>query len=292
MKNLYLSLFCISISIIGYSQYYPEGPDAPEVNLQSFNNKFQIQLSNSTMSNNYGENFNYYANVDSTAPDQFWRFQGYIVYQVTNSAVSTYETTDTNVIRIAAIVDKLDTTASLLFTSYNTSTGCAIHTLNAPNLGIPSTIEITHDVFTGQAFTEGQSYCFRVYAYASNHYNIDSLCNIPDQIVLSTRSSQLTQINTFCAISTLTAGLLENQKTTVSFYPNPVTNVLTINNSLLELLEVIITDTEGRQIAEFIVSETKTFDFSSFAPGCYFLHSKSGIKSQTDKFGLYMNNCG
>ncbi|MDX2360961.1 MAG: T9SS type A sorting domain-containing protein [Crocinitomicaceae bacterium] len=287
MKTIYLSLICLLISFVGHSQIIPNGPDAPDVSIQFLNSEFQLYLSNPMGSNNYQESYleqNY--NLDSLAPDQFWRFQGYIVYQVIDNSVSVFETTDPNYVRIAAIVDLADTISTLVYTSYDSIVGCVSQTLNAPNTGIPNGIMLSNDAFTGQPFLQDQSYCFKVFAYGSNLYNTYPGCTTPDQIVSSWTTGHGTLVSTHCASATESLSIVENEESSLTCYPNPVTDLLVIESHSEEPIEIIIRDTGGRSIAEFTTAEMNTFDFSNYNPGYYFLHSRAITSGLTQTYKI------
>jgi hypothetical protein len=285
MKSTFFSFVCLFTPIVSYAQILVSGPNAPDVEIQFTSNEFQFQLSNSTTSNNFQEFYlEYDTGIDPLALDLFWRFQGYIIYQVIDNSVSIFETTDANYVRIAAIVDLSDTITTIPYTSYNPINGCSSHSLVTTNTGIPSSISVSNDAFTGQPFVQDQSYCFRVYAFATNFYNMHQSCNSPDQLLLGYLSGQGVPLVTHCELASESLSVLENESLSLLCYPNPVSELLVIKDAFQTATEITITDTEGRKIAEFNTLEKDSFDFSNYAPGYYFLHAKQGsgdlIKSE------------
>src|SRR5690606_38497952 len=83
-----------------------DGPDAPDLTGQELDRELILYIRNtSPLSNNQGEQ---YAEVDPTIPpqntegvvnDQFYRFQGYEIYQLKNSGVSVSDIEDQSLAR-------------------------------------------------------------------------------------------------------------------------------------------------------------------------------------------------
>lgn len=263
----------------GISQAVLNGPDAPDVSIQFMNNAFHFQLDNPPVSNNYQENYlEFDPSIDSSAADQFWRFQGYAIYQVIDNTVSITETEDFNFVRLVGLADISDGISSLTYT-YD---GCNTNQMSLINNGIPSSYTIDTDAFNGSPFTPNETYCFRVYAFASNEFSTDPTCNnAPDQLLFSYISGQGTALETYCVVASETASLDETEQVSVSISPNPANNAITIEPASQEALELIITDLNGKQLRQFNNFGTTTLDITDLASGHYFLHIKANGKLPT-----------
>lgn len=72
-------------------------------------------------------------------------------------------------------------------------------------------------------------------------------------------------------------GTVENQKSLISVYPNPVFNELTVNSEKSDRFKIF--GLSGQKVMEgTLVPGINKFDFSGFAPGVYLLISEKGEK--------------
>jgi uncharacterized membrane protein len=85
-------------------------------------------------------------------------------------------------------------------------------------------------------------------------------------------------------LSVATASISENEKQTINIYPNPATDILTIENSGESTLT--ITNLEGKIIHNTTINGTQKIDVSSFESGVYFLSliSINSRNTTTQKF--------
>lgn len=275
MKYFY-TLFSLLFCMNGISQAALNGPQAPVVSVQFINNAFHFELSNPTTSNNYQESYlEFDPAIDTSAADQHWRFQGYAIYQVVDNTVSITETEDFNFVRMVALSDLADGITSLTYTF----DGCNTYQMSLIDNGTQSSHIVDTDVFSGSPFTPNETYCFRVYAFASNEFSIDPACgNGPDQLRFGYISGQGTALETYCVVASETASLDETEQVSVSISPNPANNAITIEPASQEALELIITDLNGKQLKQFDNFGTSTLDISDIAAGHYLLHIKANGK--------------
>ncbi len=165
-----------------------DGPDAPNMSIRELNKELIISLWNDENSNNMGGQYN---EVDATITagilaandvedqnynplDTSYKFQGYIVYQLKNSTVTSVDFGNPDLARVIGQVDVKDDIASMINYNFDPEVGVETPTLEVSgnNEGITHTFKITTD-----AFAEGESqlinykkYYFSVIAYASNNY--------------------------------------------------------------------------------------------------------------------------
>src|SRR5690606_18401639 len=85
----------------------------------------------------------------------------------------------------------------------------------------------------------------------------------------------------FCT-AVFTNKSLSNQEVSqnsISTFPNPVQNKLTLENPNLKITKVKITDVKGNLILQQKINSLKTeLDFSHFSQGIYFLTAESNGK--------------
>lgn len=165
-----------------------DGPQQPEVTIREMDQKFIMYLTNNnTKSNNYLESFN---RRDPTIPDfvddgngnlvpipfedQFYKFEGYKIYQLANSEVSAQDLENPDRARLILQCDiKNDITQIINWTFDEvTSTSVAMEMVNGANEGISHTFEITRDAFaeTTVDLVNFKTYYYMVMAYAYNDY--------------------------------------------------------------------------------------------------------------------------
>jgi hypothetical protein len=141
-----------------------DGPEAPDMTIQEMNNELIIYLSNvKGVSNNYKYFNNDYAEEDITIlsdptstipaianPDKFYKFEGYIIYQVRDAQVTSTDLTDvTKAVPVFQCDVKNGVTRLINYVQDNNvgSVAPKIMVDGADN-GITSTVRITDDVFS------------------------------------------------------------------------------------------------------------------------------------------------
>ena len=159
------------------------GPDAPELSIQEMDKSLILFIENSAASNNYNEK---YQEVDPfiIAPDSLtqqekieyasYKFQGYIIYQVKNSSVSTADLDDPDLSRVVAQCDVKDGVTTLINYEFDEALGGNIPTLkvSGADLGVKNSFKITDDQFaTGtKTLVNHKKYYFIAIAYAYNQF--------------------------------------------------------------------------------------------------------------------------
>jgi len=153
------------------------GPDAPDVSVQSLNQEIILTLTNAPTSNNYNE---HYAEKDATIPDTNFKdtdyvFQGYEIFQLIDSSVTSSELLDPTQARLIAECDIKDSVSQIVNYIYNSNLNANVPTLevNGSNKGIVHSFDITADAFQedGQSnLVNDRPYYFMAIAYGYNNY--------------------------------------------------------------------------------------------------------------------------
>ncbi|MDE0772973.1 MAG: hypothetical protein OSB25_12325 [Salibacteraceae bacterium] len=162
------------------------GPDAPNLTIREMENELIIYINNPLLSNNYNEA---YIETDPTiiAPDSIgvrpitddeieafktYRFQGYMIYQLKDNAVSTGDLKDPSKARLIAQVDVRDSVSKIINQPFDSDLGTEVPTLEVTgeNGGIRTSFLIDQD-----AFAEGvtQLVNHRAYYYLAIAYGFN-----------------------------------------------------------------------------------------------------------------------
>jgi len=181
------------------------GPDAPDVAITELDRELILTLSNTKASNNYEEN---YSETDPLIPKQevtirttdtldsitgehiihtyhdttnfallglrIYKFQGYQVFQVKDSTITTEQVHDPDVARLVAQCDIKDSISQII--NYNFSdqlnTSVPEEEVNGENKGIRHSFQIQNDQFAqgDRRLVNFKKYYFLTIAYAFNKY--------------------------------------------------------------------------------------------------------------------------
>lgn len=175
-----------------------DGPDAPDLTGQELDKELILYIRNtSPLSNNQGEN---YAELDPTIPpfntdgepnDQFYRFQGYEIYQLKNADVSVSDIEDETLARRIFQVDIRDFKSEgapigqLINYELQQNIGLPVprEMVNGANQGIRHSFQVTRDAFASgdTRLVNFKKYYFLAVAYGYNEYEPYN----PDPDVLS-----------------------------------------------------------------------------------------------------------
>lgn len=154
-----------------------DGPFAPDLKIQELENEVILMISNPSNSNNpkedYAEFDPFIVAEDSTA-DKYYRFQGYMIYQVTGPAISASETGDINKARLVAQCDIKDGISSLVNYEYDEELGAAmpVKKVQGANKGISHSFRVTEDLFAhgNRTLVNFKRYYYLAVTYATNNY--------------------------------------------------------------------------------------------------------------------------
>lgn len=164
-----------------------DGPDAPDVAAQELDKEIILYLDNGTMSNNKGEKYSEFdpsipqKNEDGTINyDQYYHFEGYQIFQLSDASVSISEIYDADKSRLAFQCDVKNLDASsngigqLVNYTYNDEIGGNIPQImvQGGNEGIKHSVKITEDLFaTGdKRLVNHKKYYYVAIAYAYNNF--------------------------------------------------------------------------------------------------------------------------
>ena len=160
------------------------GPEAPDMTIQEMNNELIIYFTNKPSSNNY---LNQYKELDVTiqadpahfpALDQYYRFEGYKLYQLKNNSIIQEELTDPSKAKLVFNCDLENGITRLVNYEYDATTGGDIPSVKIEkndnsDKGIKSTFHFTKDLFSttqDKKVVNNKEYYFFCVAYGYNQY--------------------------------------------------------------------------------------------------------------------------
>ncbi len=154
------------------------GPDAPDLNLVELDRELILQIENLSTSNNNINTPEDYLELDPAIPtsanDRFYRFQGYMVYQLANAEVSANELTDLNKARLIYQGDIEDGVGQLVNYTYDPQIELPVpvEMVNGADEGIAHSIRVTEDKFAqGDArLINFKTYYFMAISYGYNEW--------------------------------------------------------------------------------------------------------------------------
>ena len=185
-----------------------DGPDAPDMTIQELNNELIIFLSNKASSNNYEQKR--YRELDVTIPqlfggatDRFYRFEGYMVYQLKDESVSQTDLDNSDKARLIFQCDIKNGVKQVI--NYNTDPTLGIvpqlMTPVANNEGIYNSFKVSEDQFAegDKKLVNHRTYHFMAVSYAFNQYLPYRQDVAPGTVI---DSVQITATDTFVYSST------------------------------------------------------------------------------------------
>jgi hypothetical protein len=152
-------------------------PMAPKLTVQELNNEIIIMLDNPSIShNNYQEKYKEKDEVNITDPsyDQYYRFEGYQIFQLVNSSASVSDILDPTKAQLVAQCDKKNGISRLINFEYDESLGFSIPSekVKGEDKGIKHSFKINEDFFAygNRALVNNKTYYYIAIAYAYNNY--------------------------------------------------------------------------------------------------------------------------
>lgn len=170
-----------------------DGPHAPELSIQEMENELIISIFNDKSSNNFNEQYQeldpFLINPDGIEDfDNYYRFQGYQVYQLADANVSPTELYDVSKARLVFQCDKRDDISRLVNYTFDEEIGASIPTImvDGKNEGIRHSFSVKEDLFatSNRTLVNFKRYYYMAIAYASNEYkkyDPDSPSNLDGQ---------------------------------------------------------------------------------------------------------------
>lgn len=162
-----------------------DGPEAPDMTIQESNNELFIYLSNKPISNNW---LNQYKEKDPLIlpvagqtltslanPDQYYRFEGYKIYQVKDNSVSQTDVDDATKAKLVFQCDVKNGVNRIINYSYDGVIGSEVPKIKVEGAdnGIVTTFRVNEDAFatgTNKTLVNNKTYYFMAFAYAYNSY--------------------------------------------------------------------------------------------------------------------------
>lgn len=272
----YFTTLCLAATFQTlFPQFQPDGPDAPDVEVV-WNSGYVLALSNAPGSNNVLEMYQEYIPELAGSDDPFWRFQGYLIFQVQPGfSASSSNPFDPMVSRLIGSSDLAD--GQWVFSGSRhvhieddfgnvLLDTCYAEAINASDEGSQYTYFVTNDAFTGQPLTQEDDVCYVALAFATNPYWGSAACGGPDEILIS-RKAALGSIMTWCADGTNTAVAEESLGRTSSIVSN-VDGAVQVRNAQGSMLQVFAVD--GRcMLSHRVGSNAESVDLTMLPMGEY-----------------------
>jgi hypothetical protein len=156
------------------------GPEAPDITVQELENELILYFSNKPGTNNY---LNNYTEKDVTIlptpnvpnPDNFYRFEGFKVYQLKNDQITIDELNDPSKAKLVLQTDIENGVTRLINYEFDATTGGDLPKVKAEGLdnGIKTSYRFTTDLFSSAAdkkVVNHKEYYFMTVAYGYNQY--------------------------------------------------------------------------------------------------------------------------
>lgn len=154
-----------------------EGPHAPDLAAQELNQEIILTLNNTAPSNNVGENYQEFDPFIATSipnADKYFRFQGYMIFQLKSKDVSVSDILDPTKARLAAQCDIKDDVSRIINFEYDEDLQATfpIERVDGENKGIAHSFRFTEDLFaTGnRRLINFKRYYYIAISYAYNNY--------------------------------------------------------------------------------------------------------------------------
>ncbi|MDR2011230.1 MAG: T9SS type A sorting domain-containing protein [Bacteroidales bacterium] len=151
------------------------GPDAPELTIVELDRKLIFHISNKPNSNNYLEQYeekdpSIICDTTIDPCSEFYRFQGYQVFQYRNESVSISDRYNNDKVREIFQCDIKDAVSQLVNYTWSDDLGANVPQLEVKgaNNGISHTFVIEKDFFTEGALINNREYYYSAIAYGYN----------------------------------------------------------------------------------------------------------------------------
>lgn len=299
MRKIYFFTLLL-ISMETRAQQMMDGPDSPDVNYSYSATGFSFELYNQPSSNNYSEAYEEWSiNFNSAVPDSSFRFQGYLIYQVTNMTDFTDDWMNNHpyaiegvlsnpaIARLVGQSDIVDTNVNFVNYSYDSiNMQCQSYTVlsNAANSGIVHNYDISTDAFSGGSFIPGNEYCFIFLSYAVNGYYMDSGCSNKRPVMISKKGAS--GAFTSLCLDPATASIPESEKNRITVHFNDDI----IINSEIGSGDFTLYSGNGKLIrVTKINSGENRLNCEGLNTGIYYYHFLNGSMMKTGKIFLNKN---
>lgn len=191
-----------------------DGPHAPELSIQEMKNELIFGIYNSSASNNANESYAeldpFIVNVDNDPNfDNYYRFQGYQVFQLLDETVSSTELDDVSKARLVFQCDIKDSVSKLVNYIFDQDLGASIPEVKVvgENKGIRHSFHVTEDQFAlgDRKLVNFKKYYYMAVSYSSNEFKLydpnDPLFLDGQKVpYLASRKGAIGEIKTYTAI--------------------------------------------------------------------------------------------
>jgi hypothetical protein len=155
-----------------------DGPSAPDLTIIQMDKRLIFHISNKPSSNNYLESYvERDPFIDPTVPEdkQYFRFQGYQIYQLKDNSVTLADIDDNNMARQVYQCDVKDSVSTLINFVWDPDLQASIpiKKVDGANVGISHSFELNYDAFstgTSRALVNYKTYYYMAVAYAYNNF--------------------------------------------------------------------------------------------------------------------------
>lgn len=250
----------------------PIGPHAPAMAIVYDGTAMYFTLSNPPGSNN--ENGMYAEAFEPTepTPDPFWRFQGYVVYQLSpadaddNPTLVVRDLERVSMIGYTDIVDDvLSAWNNFILGADSCFSGEWIFDNDGPIMMMGSSISS----LTGLAWHPDSIYCFLAMAFATTPHFMDPDCGTP-QTMLFSKQGPFGPLQVQC-VTPATVGMAEQMGARMRIWPNPVADVLHVRTPTPSSWRATCTDAQGRTVLQQRIFTEDVIPVSGLAGGVYHL---------------------
>ena len=152
-------------------------PMAPKLTIQELNNELIVMLDNPGVNhNNYQEKYKEKDEVNIPDPlvDQYYRFEGYQIFQLVNSTASIADIHDPTKAQLVAQCDKKNGINRLINFEFDESLGFSIpvEKVKGEDKGIKHSFKLTEDFFAlgNRKLVNNKTYYYVAVAYAYNNF--------------------------------------------------------------------------------------------------------------------------
>ncbi len=154
-----------------------EPPSAPKLSIQELDKSVVLTLSNPSSSNNFGEkykelDFNIVSTIDNKPTDRYYRFEGYLIYQMKDNTGSVADVTNTDKARLVAQCDIKNGISRIVNFEFDEELGFSlpVEKVSGANSGLKHSFLVTSDQFTKTSLVNNKSYYYIAVAYAYNSF--------------------------------------------------------------------------------------------------------------------------
>lgn len=246
MRNT--TLLLTAMLLLSVQAQTSNGPDAPDLTVTWNGTGFDMVLTNPPGSNNVNESYiEQVLPAPAGSPDPFWRFQGYMVFQLASPALQdslAYRFAQPANAKAVVVTDLQDGISSLQYDlDLGGADSCFLVTWTLPNAGLQTSFTVIEDPFTQQPYLPDSTYCFLATAFASTPVHFDTECSHVRTLLFSRNSAQ-GSLQATC-LSPITQAITSPGTSGFTVWPVPASDVVHVSG-VEAGAEWVLTDGLGR----------------------------------------------